>query len=58
MLNTKMQQITIDNYGNDFTTGIDDCTINMPQNVHDNNQNDALASIDHDVHTKRFKNGQ
>ena len=30
--------------------------INMPLNVHDNSRNDALATIDPDVHIRRFTN--
>ena len=32
--------------------------INMPLNVHDNSRNDALATIDPDVHIRRFTNCQ
>ena len=32
--------------------------INMSLNVHDNSQNDALATIDPDVHIRRFTNCQ
>ena len=32
--------------------------INMPLNVHDNSRNDELATINSDVHIRRFTNCQ